>query len=246
MNVIKLGGSVVTDKDTYRKVNTNLLRRLCGVLSKNKESKILIHGAGSFGHLKALEFGLERPGKIRGREGAVSRVISDVLRLDSIVVGELNEHGIRAVSIPPHAIYRGERPDFRIVEILVGEGLVPVLFGDIIAGKGKYRIVSGDEIAFELARKFKPTSVVFATDVDGLFDRDPKKYKDAKFIPRIDSEKISIVDTANDATGSMAGKMERIKKMVRYTDRVVVLNGTKPERLDKFLRGEKTKLTVVT
>ncbi|MEM0135141.1 MAG: isopentenyl phosphate kinase, partial [Thermoplasmatales archaeon] len=206
----------------------------------------LIHGAGSFGHIMALKNGLEKPGFTKGREDAVSKVMCDVLRLDSIVIDELNKKGVKAVAVPPHTIYHGSRPDYTIIETLLRNGFVPTLYGDIIISNGKYRIISGDEIALDIARRFKPDSVVFATDVDGLYDSDPKTNDNAKFIPSIEARDISLVDIRKDATGSMAGKIERIKKIVNYTTRVVILNGNKPKRLENFLQGKETISTVIT
>ncbi len=246
MNIIKLGGSIITDKESYRKVNLKLLKELCNVLSESKGKKILIHGAGSFGHILAIKSSLDRPGSIKGKETAISRVIADVLELNSIMTDELNKKGVRAISVSPHAIYNGKKPDFKIVELLLKNGFVPLLHGDIVLSNGKYRIISGDEIALDLSRKFSSDSVLFVTDVDGLYDSDPKTNKNAKFIPSIRSKDISIVDTGRDATGSMAGKMERIKKMVLYTDRVVILNGKRPERLLTCLQGKETRSTVIT
>ncbi len=246
MNVIKLGGSIITEKENYREVNMTLLRKLCKILSVDKERKILIHGAGSFGHIMALKHGLDRPGRIAEKGGAISKVMSDVLSLDTMIIEELNKNGVRAISVPPHAIYHGNTPDFRIVSGLLRMGFVPVLFGDIVVTVDKYRIISGDEIALDLSREFEPESVVFLTDVDGLYDSDPKVNRRARFIESIRSRDISVIDTGTDATGSMAGKMERIKKMVRYTKRVVILNGCRPERVRDFFLGKEVRSTVIT
>lgn len=244
--VLKLGGSIITEKDSYRKINERTVGKLCDLLSHNKEKMVLIHGAGSFGHILALRHGLERPGLSKGKEDSISRVMSDVLALDSAIVDKLNEKGVRAIAVPPHAIYHGKRPDFKIAETLLDNGFVPVLYGDIIVHGGKYRIISGDEIALDLSRRFKPRSVVFITDVDGLYDSDPKINDKAKFIPKIRAREIEVIDTKRDATGSMAGKMERIKKIVLYTGRVIIINGNRPSRLGNFLKGKETKSTVIT
>ncbi len=246
MKVIKLGGSVITDKENYRRLRRKLIGRLCDAISSDSEEKILIHGAGSFGHIMALRYGLERPGSISGKETGVSRVISDVLLLDSAVVDELTERGVKAVPVPPHAIYGEGGLDLRIVDSLVRRKFVPVLFGDVVIKGSKYRILSGDEIALDLSKRFHPESVVFVTDVDGIYDSDPKENKGATFFPSISSGEMTLIDGGKDATGSMAGKMERIKKIVHYTDRVVILNGTRPERLRKFLEGKQVKSTVIT
>lgn len=246
MKIVKLGGSVITYKEKYKAVNFKHLRNLCKILAENDEKKILIHGAGSFGHIQAMKASLDKPGPIRGKESPISRVITDVSELNSLIADELNKYGVRAISIPPHAIYKGYRSDFGVVDLVLNNGFVPLLYGDIVLSKGRYRIISGDEIALDLSRKFAPDSVLFVTDVDGLYDSDPKANKKAKLIPSIFSKDISVVDTGKDATGSMAGKMERIKKMVLYTNRVVILNGKKPDRLLAALRGEGTRSTVIT
>ena len=59
----------------------------------------MIHGAGSFGHIMALKYGLEKPGSIKGKEEAISKVVSDVLILNSVIIEYLNERGINAISV---------------------------------------------------------------------------------------------------------------------------------------------------
>lgn len=246
MNIIKLGGSVITKKNEYRKTRLKTIRNLCSVFSKSRERTILIHGAGSFGHIKALNYGLNVPGIIEGKEAEISRVISDVLILDSILIDELNDRGVRAVAVPPHVIYGRDAPDFTKVRELLDFGFVPVLYGDIVLSQRRYKIVSGDEIALDLASIYKPKSVIFLTDVDGFFSSDPKKNADARLFRRIRATDIGKMDVGEDATGSMTGKIERIKKMVSYTSEVVVLNGNKRDNLIRYFGGREFKGTVIT
>jgi isopentenyl phosphate kinase len=246
VKIIKLGGSVITHKEKYRRLNRDAIENLCGVISSIKEPTILIHGAGSFGHLLALKYGLEAPGPIKGKEKEISKVMADVLSLDSIIVNELNGNGINAVAVPPHVVYTSSKPDFRSVEKIIENGFVPVLYGDIIFNEGHYRILSGDDIALDLSIKYRPDSVIFLTDVDGLFTLDPKKFADAKLIRRIKAEKMVVDGSEGDATGSMAGKMEKIKKMVVYTKKVLIINGSNPKMVENWIRGRKFVGTVIT
>jgi isopentenyl phosphate kinase len=246
VKIIKFGGSVITRKEKYRKLNRDAIENLCSAISSIKEPTILIHGAGSFGHLLALKYGLDTPGPIEGKEKEVSRVMADVLSLDSILVDELNRHGIKAVAVPPHVVYTSSKPDFKSVERIVESGFVPVLYGDIIFTDGRYRILSGDDIALDLSIKYRPDSVIFLTDVDGLFTLDPKKFPDAKLIRKIKAEEIVVNGPKGDATGSMAGKMEKIKKMVLYTKKVLIVNGLNQKTLENWIRGRKFVGTVIT
>ena len=59
--VIKLGGGLITDKSRYKLVREERIMSVCKVISKLKkddDSVILVHGAGSFGHLEAKKWHL--------------------------------------------------------------------------------------------------------------------------------------------------------------------------------------------
>ena len=55
MILIKFGGSVITDKSRYRTFNADVVRRLCKEIRDSGERVIVVHGAGSFGHVLAKE-----------------------------------------------------------------------------------------------------------------------------------------------------------------------------------------------
>ncbi len=246
MNIIKLGGSTITDKSVYKKFNARLSKRMCEEILKARQKLIIIHGAGSFGHISAVKFGLDKPGSISGREREIASVMNDALILNSRIVDTLNKTGVKAISVAPHSIYKEGIADFGIIERLLETGFVPVLYGDIIISAGKYRIISGDELALDLARRFLPESVAFVTDVDGIFDRDPKVYRNAALIGNIRSGSLAISSPSKDATGSMSGKIKRIKRMIGFTKRVWIINGKYPERIGNYLEGKEVLGTVIT
>ena len=45
--------------------------------------------------------------------------------------------------------------------------------------KIKMAVLSGDQIVKYLAENLKPEKVVLGSDVDGIYNKDPKKYPDA-------------------------------------------------------------------
>ena len=60
--VIKMGGGLITDKSQYKAVLQERINAVCKVVAqikKNKDSIILVHGAGSFGHLQAKKWSLQ-------------------------------------------------------------------------------------------------------------------------------------------------------------------------------------------
>lgn len=55
MIIVKLGGSVITDKAEYRRFRADTVARLASEIASSGERVIVVHGAGSFGHILAKE-----------------------------------------------------------------------------------------------------------------------------------------------------------------------------------------------
>ncbi len=244
MNILKLGGSIITNKEKYLEPNLENIKRIATELSRINGKYILVHGAGSFGHIKALEFGLEKEIIVNGKEINISKVMRDVEYLNSIVLEELILHNIPAVGLPPHSIY-SPYLNFDVVINLLESGFVPVLYGDGFIWDSKHRIISGDDIIRDLVGKIKTETVIFATDVDGLYTKDPKKFHDAEFIEHIKGNNYRVNLLSHDATGSMKGKMEKIDSIVKYVNKVVIINGNIPQRIMEAMSGKNVKGTVI-
>ena len=116
--VIKLGGGLITDKSQYKLVREEKIKSVCKVISKlikNDESVILVHGAGSFGHLEAKKWHLSTGHNIEIIEQqrlAVKNVRNDMIELNNYVVKYLKEYGIDGISHPPSKWANGLGPQF--------------------------------------------------------------------------------------------------------------------------------------
>jgi isopentenyl phosphate kinase len=245
VKIVKIGGSVITDKGKYRTPREEVMESISKLLGEYPGRMALVHGAGSFGHEKALEFGLDVPGSISGKAAEISVVINDVMSLNSMFSEHLIRNGFRGVSIPPHAIYGSNGLDLSPVTYLLNYSFSPILFGDIIMKDGKYRIISGDELCKALAEKIRPDEVIMVTDVDGIYTSDPKEFSNARLLKKVKASELSLEGKGKDATGSMMGKVENIKTMLPFTNRVKVINGNYPDRLRKALLDEDVIGTVV-
>ncbi len=284
--VVKLGGSAITDKKSpVPKLRAGTLRRLAAEIAEFLKSSrqagrkvIIVHGAGSFGHPLAKKYRLSE-GAVEGiadvQKKGFALTQASVRLLNVRVMAALQDAGVNAVSVPPGTILKCKggkigKFDAKKFSDYLGAGFVPVTFGDaILDEKKRFCICSGDLLAEELARKFKPEKVVFVADVDGIFDRDPRD-SDAKLlkeikcgemqgsilpefgargpgfgarpesrIPNPDSRILECIDV----TGGMKGKLESVRRIAAHGVPVFVLNGRKPGRLLKALLGEKTICT---
>lgn len=255
MILVKLGGSVITDKSQLRNYRRSPTERLARELRASRGSLAIVHGAGSFGHIEAKKHGLHLGLKSEAQLRYVASVQRDVRELNIKVLEALIDNGIRAVSVPPAsaASFRdGEVLRFSKVPFaqVLDIGLTPVTFGDVVPDEGRgFSICSGDLMMLSLARAFRPRLVVFCADVDGVFDSDPKRGRGAELIPVLDKETLKGLKRTSarnaDVTGSMYGKLERMLAIAQHCEKCMIVNGNVPGRLEGALLGRQVVSTVV-
>ncbi|MHA2095189.1 MAG: amino acid kinase family protein, partial [Candidatus Hodarchaeales archaeon] len=106
-------------------------------------------------------------------------------------------------------------------------GIVPVISGDVVPDLTMgYSVLSGDQILLDLVKKFSPPKIIFGSDVDGVFDKDPKTNSDASLIPDIPYSRIDDVVgqvSSGDASGQMKGKLIEIRNLLEDGQREIIL-----------------------
>ena len=211
--VLKLGGSVVTDKEGDCSIRTDRIRACAGEIARRPAARVvLVHGAGSCGHPQAHKHRLDQgipPGDVAG----IAETHAAVVRLNAAVVGALREAGREAVGIHPlgHCTAEAGRlrdPDWRPVGLLLSLGVTPVLHGDVVTDTVRgASIVSGDQLVASLARALSPDRVGLATDVPGLLGTD------GAVIGRVSrggAAGLAGGSGNTDVTGGMAGKLAEL------------------------------------
>ena len=246
MIVVKAGGSAITDKGVYARARMPVIRRLASELSSAKEGIVLVNGAGSFGHTVAMKYDLKNGYIGEGQKGGVCKTRLDVTRLNMMVVEALTKKGINAVSVSPASCFVCERG--RIKESFLSStrkmlecGFVPVFFGDVCFDREMgFCILSGDQIAVYLALSLKAKRLILATDVDGLYEDDPKKFRNARLLERVRYEKLELkcASEVGDATGGMAGKMREVLALKGKDIETDIVNLTKRGTLSQAIEGK--------
>ncbi len=253
MILIKLGGSVITDKAEYRKFNRETVSRLADEIRRSGEQVIIVHGAGSFGHVVSKQYALQKGYQNDDQIPAVARVMCDTRELSSMVVEELLAKDIPAVSVPIGSCFvadggklvvDNEEPLRRLTDL----GIMPVMFGDVLTDrKMGFSIVSGDQVMEYLCKMYDPEKVIFVSDIDGLYDKNPKTEKGARMIGTVTKKKmdeIAMESNVDDVTGGVRNKMEAMLRMTDSRRHCYLVNGNAPERLYHLLKGETVTCTV--
>ena len=250
MILIKLGGSVITDKSEYKKFNREQTARLCAEIAASGKGVLVVHGAGSYGHVLSKQYQLQHGLQDFRQIPAVAQVQHDVRELSLNVVEEMIKVGMPAVSVPPGSCFVMDNGRLIVdnpesIKALAHIGVMPVLFGDVVADRSKgFGICSGDQAMEAL----KPDRIVFVSDVDGLDTADPKKDENAKLIPEVDGKMLDKLDselTVADVTGGIRGKVDEMLKICGDSGECILVNGTVPGRLLSLLRGEDVPCTKV-
>jgi isopentenyl phosphate kinase len=252
--LIKLGGSVITDKSRYRSFNRESSDRLAREIASSGKQVILVHGAGSFGHVLASEYQLQKGYLEDSQRMGVAKVQRDVRDLNREVMFSLDRAGMPSTSIPPGACALMESGKLRRLEMdlfhrYLDLGITPVTFGDVVLdSQRRFGICSGDQLMHLLAREFRPELIVFCADVDGIFTADPNLDKEAKLIQEVDRSTLGSIPRTSrvtDVTGSIYGKLESMLEIAELGKGTMVINGLVPGRLTSALKGEKVKGSLV-
>ena len=252
LTIIKLGGSVITNKNRPLTPNKDAIRKLARVISKIQIPLIIIHGGGSFGHYWSVKYDMHtKPEKYSSK--GISIVHSSMLELNRIVTEEFSEENTFPYSISPFSFLLEGKPLMRKIQELktmTENNIIPITYGDVVHVKANtYSIVSGDVLVTLLSNILKPSKVIFTLNVDGLFNNlhDKKIIREINLSQFEKQEKSIITNTVcgvDDVTGGMKRKMQEALKIADKGIDVIFINGLRPGNLKNVLTQKKFKGTV--
>ncbi len=234
--VVKLGGSVITDKTKEFTYRQDVVSALAEEIASSNIRAAIVHGGGSFGHPIATKYGLSSSSYTRSPDG-VWHTRSAMFELNQMVCRTMHESKLRPYPFSPFSMLSlGTRKAVSSwLQGLIRLGITPVTFGDVILHRRGFTILSGDSIAFELSKILRPERCIFAMDVDGLHERDS-----SVIIPEISCKKLSKLyyDKSRDATGGMKKKIQMASRIASLGIEVRFVSGYRRNEFAKALKGE--------
>ncbi len=237
--VLKIGGSILTDKTCGDAARQDEITRVAQEIASQPEDLVLVHGAGSFGHMPAIRYGLTSNFNPEGL-----RVTHDsVARLNGLVVEALASAGVDSLSVHPLScllLSNGRIDSFALepVKAMLKDGLLPVLHGDVaMDAKQKAGIVSGDQLVAYLARVLQAEVVAVGSDVDGVLLSGRPLAEVTRFnLPAIES---AVGGSAGvDVTGGMRGKLQELLDLADMGINSMIFNAAREGNIVRALRGE--------
>ncbi len=243
MILIKLGGSIITNKERPLSPRTIAIDKIAKQLKKIQEPFIVVHGGGSFGHYWSVKYNMHtKPAKydLRG----VSIVKNSMIELNKIVLDCFVKNRLAPYCLPPTDFMSGDKPipgKIKEIKKIAESDMIPVTYGDALwYGAKKSYILSGDRIMSILAKSLRPRLAVFVLGVDGLYS----DLKTKKLIYEMKDDQVSIQEISMDVTGGMRRKVQEATRISKMGLKVFFTNGNKPEQIVNAIQKNKFEGTL--
>ncbi len=256
--ILKLGGSVITDKTGELSAKTEDINRIAEEIKRaDIGSVVIVHGGGSFGHPTAQKYGIKDGLKEPSQKLGFSETHHVMTVLNGLIMDALVWHEIPSLSIAPSSIVVTENGRIKFLDETVLQkcmemGFTPVLYGDaVLDEKIGFTVLSGDQLVAYLAIKLKAEKIIVGVDTDGLYEADPKVDPNAKPYLRLNLEQLKRVQAkigkaqTTDVTGGMAGKIAELIPAVEAGITVQIINATRNLRVLRGLTGERIEGTII-
>lgn len=126
---------------------------------------------------------------------------------------------------------------------LLEYGIVPIINENDTVVVDEIRFGDNDNLSSMVASLVEANLLVILSDVDGLYDRDPRQHADARLIPEVERISADIETMAGNAsgqlgTGGMASKLKAAKRATLQGVAAAIINGLDPDNLLRFFDGE--------
>jgi len=220
--VVRIGGSVVASPP-----NPEIMSKYANLLTELKEEGhelVVVVGGGSLARefIKiAKDMGLR---EFDQDEVAimVSRIFAQLLAM------RLGDHGLRSVPTS------------------VDEAVQGLKSGKIVVMGGIKPGMTTDAVAAMVAERIGADLLVKATDQNGIYARDPRRYPDAEKIDKLSFDDLFQLFEENRHRAGIHQVLdpEAVRILQKGRTKTVVVNGFKPENILLAVRGEKVGTTI--
>lgn len=254
ITLLKLGGSLITDKSKPFTPQINIIKRIAKEISiafKHDSSLKLIigHGSGSFGHIPAKKYNT-RLGVTSSVEWAgFIEVWKEARHLNQIVLATLIEAGLPTMTFPPSSSIITENGkviswDLRPLSTALNNGLIPLVYGDVVFDEQiGGTILSTEELFLYLAKQLNPKRILIAGKEQGVWIDFPKRTKIIKNIsPGNFQEVLDNIGQSYDidVTGGMIQKVTTMLNLIGEFPEIeaIIFSGEEQQCIQNALLGE--------
>ena len=227
--VVKVGSSTITRENG---LNLRKIDQLAMVLSdiKNKGIDVVLVSSGAVSAGASKLKMKTRPSLMREKQAAASVGQCELMFIYDKFFSQYGQT-ISQLLITK-TITANETPRINVINTIVNEN-DSIAFDEIAYG-------DNDTLSAITAYLVHADLLVILSDIDGLYDKNPSKYDDAKLIPVVDGINSHILSMAEDAssnvgTGGMITKLHAAQYASEHNIPMIIANGKQPSILYDIL-----------
>ena len=125
---------------------------------------------------------------------------------------------------------------------LVDEGIIPIINENDTVSVEEIKIGDNDTLAAQSAILWSADLLVLFSDIDGLYDKNPKEFPDAQLLELVQDfdtirKYVSIGSASSFGTGGIATKLDAAQKASSYGIATILANGGRPRCLEALANG---------
>ncbi|MBE7051643.1 MAG: glutamate 5-kinase [Ruminococcaceae bacterium] len=242
--VVKVGTSTLTYDGGG--INIRRVEKLVKVLSdiKNSGKKVILVSSGAIG-IGMGKLGIsKRPECTRDKQALAAIGQCELMNYYSKLFGEYN-HNVAQILLTKDVVSDPVRNEnaANTFEKLLQLGIIPIVNENDTVSTEQIEFGDNDTLSATVACLAKASLLIILSDIDGLYDADPRADKNAKLIERIDKIDESIEALAGGAgtsrgTGGMITKIHAAEAATRAGIDMIIANGADPEILYDITDGK--------
>lgn len=243
--VVKVGSSTLTHETGM--LNIRRLEKLVKVLAdlKNAGREIVLVSSGAiavgFGKLGIVK---ERPEDTPSRQAAAAVGQCELMYIYDKLFSGYN-HTVSQLLLTRDVIDSSRRLEnvVNTFDRLLGFGVIPIVNENDTVSVEEIEFGDNDSLSAIVATICKAQALVILSDIDGLYDADPRQNPTAKLIPVVEQLDDDILRHAGGAgsqrgTGGMVTKLHAAQIATEAGIQMVICNGQDPDNLYRLFDGE--------
>lgn len=251
---LKLGGSLITDKNQPHTARPDTLKRLgeeiAAALNERTDVQLVIgHGSGSFGHVPAEKHKTRAGVQSAEQWWGFVEVYREARALNQIVLEALSDAGLPVIAFPPSAgVIANDGAvqswDIQPIEAALATGLIPLICGDVIFDTGLGgTILSTEELFASLALKLAPRHILLAGIEAGVWRDYPQNNHLADLITSESFQQNSANLTGSAAVDVTGGMLQKVQTMLALAGQLdgfeaAIFSGEEPGLVYQALLGD--------
>lgn len=242
--VIKIGTSTLAHSTGC--LNVKRFSELCRTVAdiKNSGVEVILVSSGAIGlgvgklHLPC------RPTDIAGKQAAAAVGQCELMYIYDREFALYNHTVAQILLTAPDLKAPDRREKFEAtLERLLSLGVLPIINENDTVATEEIVFGDNDTLAAEVAAAAEADILILLSDIDGLYDKDPRKHADAVLIPEVTEITEEIEALGGEAgsslgTGGMCTKIHAAKIATSGGCDMIITNGNAPERLYDIIEGK--------